>query len=799
MRARHPHPFAQTWRASWIWAGTPAIHAETATRPVLTEPVDKVVLLRRSFLVTDDIQSAPCRFWADGRAIVRVNGVEVGRGPVRSDPHRSHYDVIDLAPYLRGGSNVITATVRHFGVATSWWMPAPPTYSLGGGSFVLEALFDGEWLVTDETWRATPGAGWESVPVLGDVACLPIESFDGRRHPHLWESTTFDDGGWPAATVLPAVHTGGVMSPSPPSEPFGQLLPPVRTAMPGGARRSPVSVLVSGAGTVPEEIDPVARVLLAEAMSEVEEPAGALVTCDFGEVVAGTVELTFGQAAASIMIEAAASEHVNQDGGLVPLGQHAGFRCITDGVSGSFETLEVIGLRHLHLLVTGADALRTAGELEVAVNERHRPRPQGPSFACSDPTLTQIYEVGLRTVDLCATDAYIDCPTREQRAWTGDSVVHQMVDLVANHDRSLAMWHPQLAASPRADGMLAMAPASDFEADDRTMVPDWSLHWVRSLRNLWWWTERGDLVEELLPVAERTLRWFESSLGDDGLLHDVSGWLLLDWSSVYSRGTSSTLNALWARGLEDLAAMARWFGNDGTARWADERREGVRQGFDAFFDEERAVYVDHVVDGRPQRPASQHPGAAALAAGLVPADRFERVIERLLDRRRLVRHSFVMDPVTVDGDSSGYVHLVTGYPSPQWDVEDQTVECQPFFRYVLHDGLARAGRADVIAELCGDWSVFLDRGDRTWPECWQGGTRCHGWSSTPTRDLVVHVLGIKPASPGFTTVEIEPSLGSLEWARATVPTPAGPLTVSAWADGRLDVESPIPVVGREAL
>ena len=54
-------------------------------------------------------------------------------------------------------------------------------------------------------------------------------------------------------------------------------------------------------------------------------------------------------------------------------------------------------------------------------------------------------------------DSYTDCPTREQRAWTGDSVVHQMVDLTTNADWRLARWHPTLTASPRSDGMLPMA------------------------------------------------------------------------------------------------------------------------------------------------------------------------------------------------------------------------------------------------------------------------------------------------------------------------------------------------------
>jgi len=144
--------------------------------------------------------------------------------------------------------------------------------------------------------------------------------------------------------------------------------------------------------------------------------------------------------------------------------------------------------------------------------------------------------------------------------------------------------------------------------------------------------------------------------------------------------------------------------------------------------------------------------------------------------------------------STGFVHLATGYPEPDWDTVGQMVEAEPFFRYVLHDGLARAGRADLIAGLCRDWSVFLDAGETTWPECWRGGTRCHGWSSTPTRAPIVHPLGIAPAEPGYGAVRVAPALGDLEWARATVPTPHGPVTVEARADGTIQVDSPVPVV-----
>jgi alpha-L-rhamnosidase len=793
MRPTHPEPFSGRWRACWIWQERPAIVAETATRTALQDPVDAVALFRRRVEIDEVPTTVPCRLWVDGRYVLRVNGEEVGRGPVRADPRRARYDVTDLARYLRTGANVIAIVARHFGRSTSWWTPVPPTYSLGGGGLVFEALLGDEWIVSDRRWAASPGHAWTPVAVPGDVASLPLESFDGRRHPHGWDGVAFDDSGWSRAFEIIPTHTGANGDPHPPSAPFGMLLPPVRTAFPAGrTHRAPLGTVRSEPGA-PISPDPVRQVLDDEHHQGPGHPVVQM-RFDLGRVAAGIVVLDT-RAAAGTVVDVAAAEHVDDLGRLVPLGQHAGFRYVCAGHQGGerFESFDLVGARHLHVSVRSPQGAPPP-VVALTIADRHRPRPDGASFSCSDPVLERIWEVGLRTVDLCALDAYVDCPTREQRAWTGDSAVHQMVDLVANPDWSMARWHPQLAANPRPDGLLTMAAACDFAVEDRMQLPDWSLHWVRSVHNLYRYTGDRNLVGELLPVAERTLRWFEPFVGADGLLHDVSGWVLLDWASVYSRGSSSTLNALWARALEDLADMADWLGNAGTADWARTRRDAVAAGFDVFWDDPRDLYIDHVVDGERKRPAAQHGGAAALAAGLVPADRLDRVVRRLSDRTRLVRHSWVMDSVTVDGDSSGFVHLVNGYPEPTWDVEEQMVEAEPFFRYVLHDGIARAGRPELIAELCRDWSVFLDAGETTWPECWQGGTRCHGWSSTPTRDLIVHTLGVTPAAPGYEAVRVAPALGDLDWARASIPTPHGFITVEASADGTVEVDSPMPVV-----
>jgi len=434
-------------------------------------------------------------------------------------------------------------------------------------------------------------------------------------------------------------------------------------------------------------------------------------------------------------------------------------------------------------------------KLEIEVTDQHRPRPAGASFECSDPKLNLIHAIGLRTVDLCALDAYVDCPTREQRAWTGDSVVHQMVDFVSNPDWSMPLWHPQLATHLRPDGMLAMAAASDFAADDRMYLPDWALHWIHSIFNIYRYAGDREIVSEYLSIAERVLRWFESFLGDDNLLHDVTGWALTDWASVYMNGCASTTNALWARGLDEFAEMSEWIGNAANAHWARSRHQSVKDAFEVFWDDARGVYIDHIVNGESRPEAAQHPGALAIVARLVPLERIPRVVAGITDRSKLIRHSFVMDRLTVDGDSQGFVYLMNGFPAlPPWDVHHQMVEAEPFFQYVVHDALAAAGRHDLILDSCREWQVFVDAGETTWPECWVGGTKCHGWSSTPTSDLVRYIAGITPAEPGYGSVRINPVLGDLQWVKATVPTPHGFISVEARSDGTVLIDSPVPVL-----
>jgi hypothetical protein len=61
---------------------------------------------------------------------------------------------------------------------------------------------------------------------------------------------------------------------------------------------------------------------------------------------------------------------------------------------------------------------------------------------------------------------------------------------------------------------------------------------------------------------------------------------------------------------------------------------------------------------------------------------------------------------------------------------------------------------------------------------------CHAWSASPVYYFLSLVSGIKPASPGFKTVRIEPNLGSLKNIDATMPHKLGAIRVKLQRDDK---------------
>jgi hypothetical protein len=661
------------------------------------------------------------------------------------------------------------------------------------------------WLVSDATWKAIKCNAWEAMEEPGQAIGqgIPIEIFRASKYPLGWQQADFDDEEWGVAQVIPAMHIGGFAHTQPPTDPYGPMYPrPI--ARLGGETRAPAQVTGKAIqGKLdPAIASPVRRVESILTMPvlkalppqkgfpvAVNVPHDGMVrlVADMGRIVSGFVQFELQAPAGTVLDLCYVEDPIHAAAGM--LGMHCGTRYVARGHHDRFQVFDSNGFRYAYILIHGVSG--SVALNEFSVKENLYPWQEGAAFECSDPSLNALYHAGIRTVQLNSHDAFMDCPTREQRAWVGDSVVHQMVHLTTNLDWRLALHYPVLANSPRPDGILPMSVVGEIEASGTYTIPDWALHWVHAVYNLYRFVGDKTLVKSLMPTVERVLRWYAPYQASNGLLKDVPEWNLIDWASISTEDTSAAINGLWARALNEFAEMAGWLQEYGSQQWAVTLYNRVKAGFEAFWDERRGSYVDHIVDGIQRKEMSQLAGALAICAGIAPQHRLVRIVDTITDPARLVIRSWTGG---ADGEYSmqKMMKQLQGIYERDWDVEGEVVLAEPFMSYTVHDAVALAGQADRLPGLYRRWSQFLVNGYDTIGECWGWGTHVHGWSSTPTRDMVLYTLGVMPAEPAYMSARVAPRLGELTWARGAVPTPHGVITVYVTAEA-VTIDSPIPV------
>lgn len=776
--ASNPGNWPMMWDANWIWCEAPprtTSPVASATKPP-KEMRNRFCYLRKTVNLDSVPPVVSARVTADSRFILYVNGVEVTRGPARSIPERLSYSEIDLARYLKPGKNAVAALVRFYGVAMPWWRPAGASLQLGYGSFAFEAPSIG--VASDASWRGRRAPYSQEVPTPPMLPVPPIEIFDGREDEPGWTAAEFDDRLWQPAVVLSAGTLASNRTRIP-VEPYSSMehddiasLTEIEVTLDEKQR----------GGIAPNDSDdPLAAYkVLSDSSSDNE-----LITFAAPETLATSWIEASGPRGS--IIDVYAGEDLRPDGTVELKPRHYAMRYILrgEGVERS-EGFEAVGFRHLTV------ATRSGAKLHrVGATERRYPRSGDATFSCDDDRLNAIWQVGARTLDLCSTDAFLDCPGREQRAWLGDSYVHALLTYVTNTDWRLVRRHLRICAhSRRGDGLLAMVAVGDFSTSSTT-IPDYSLHWVRALARYFEYSSDADLVRELAPEAVGVLAAFERYRAGDGLIRGMPGWIFIDWAMTQKSDVVGALDALYAAALDDFAMLCEHALQDfhSAARFHTQA-ERTREAFELLWDEGRGIYVDAADADGPLRGVSQQTNAIAIVSGCAPPHRWARILENILDEARLVTTPTISDDripyITQRMNPADYV---------KFDEESDILAAQPFFCAILHDAIARAGRQDLISTLCLKWWPQIERGNTTFEEYWSGpvgeASRCHAWSATPTYDLTTHVLGVRPVEPGYRKMAIRPRFGALTRLAGRIPTPHGMIDISLERDrgGSLTVPS----------
>ncbi len=777
------------WRAAWIWSAEP------------TSGTHDYVYFRREFPLERVPAQALLRIAAEREATVWVNGELIAHGPPISDPRFKRYETHDIAAHLTSGPNCVAVRVYH---------------DQGVGGFTAHAdargllcqveLADGTVIASDDAWRAVPARAYlKPTARLGDS--MWPELFDANLDAPGWRMPGFDDRAWPAAraVIAPAHGLWGAAQPQARFFPWINLIPcetrPLRRT-----RHRPAAILHVGEVLQQREAsghDSAVRMSL-----EPIEPLNKAAVVNADALLAGTgcvsirnssltesydtfdglrnatLVLDFGR-----LMNARFGFRLKTDAGVVDIGYayrldagrvvpfvshrtELADHYIARAGDQSWESADWRHFRYVQLTFRNLP-----GDLrldEVWAEEVQNHFDSRGSFASSDPALGRLFEIVRRTTDLSVVDRTMDNPSRERKQYLGDcSAIAPAIASCFGDCALLRRYFIQTAEGQHATGQYRYSyPGHD---NDRASLFDHAL----SLPLRLWEHDRQfadrDLVHAMWPGIVRLLELAASCVDGDDMMALPPYNIWFDWGHMDRRGHFLPLQAMTAEVMRRAAELAAAIGESGS-RWAD-LAVRMTARIPRWYDAERGVFVDAIVDGQRQSHASEHGNSLVALWQLAPAP----MIRSALDR-------WAENP------------LAFGQTSPAW--------------MYLPAAFIRAGRPELAIRWMHRRLAQLEgQGLDTWPETWclygertLGTWRCRnsravaqGAGLGVPSALLEDLCGIQPAEPGFAVVRLAPQPGPLTALAGTVPGPDGDysLQMEKTGDGwrlRLEIPSPRRVI-----
>jgi hypothetical protein len=396
------------------------------------------------------------------------------------------------------------------------------------------------------------------------------------------------------------------------------------------------------------------------------------------------------------------------------------------------------------------------------------------SIDVGDPAVARIWEVGTRTARMNAHETYMDCAYWEQLQYIGDTRIQALISYVEFGDDRLARQALDAYDQSRiSEGLTQSRYPSALEQ----VIPTFSLLWIGMVHDYWLYRPDHGSLAGWVPHTRGVIDWYARHQRPDGLLGIMPWWNYGDWTKDFDFGVppqdadggSALLSLYYAAALRDAADLEEDQGNAGLADAYRQRAAGiVKAVFNLCWDAPRGL----VADTPAHRHFSEQTNSLAVLLDAVPRDAQAAVMRAVL------------------------AHRPPGAPVPG---PGEFSPASIYFRFYVARALDHAGLADLYLGSLGPWRSMLDMGLTTWAETAEP-TRSddHAWSAHPNYDLLTLVAGIRPASPGFRTVLVEPHLAGLTGLNARMPHPEGDIAASyRKADGgwQFDISLPPGVTG----
>lgn len=785
------------WAAKWIWLPGEGYGHN----------------LYRQFRKTLSLGSKPSAarlfITADSSFRLFVNGEFVHRGPARCAPEEQAYDILDIAELLHRGKNVLAVLAHHNGVPTA-------LHGLGRPGFLcqLEVTAGGKTqiFVSDASWRVNATKAWNANSPqqktskgggggnLSIGAPLPPNPF-GRGFIEevilslidpTWTATDFDDSKWVEASIVSHAYGWPTRQDEPGANvrPWITLVPRdlpylketlVRAANIHSTSEvieyeklhidNDLSMIVAQDIIVPLEFCKVSGtaqwksgrgplILHNSDLRDENVIANGIrsvrVILDLGDGMNGHARLDIEGSKGAIVDITYGPHLVGNQIAVTLQGARNVDRLILSGGRDVWEAEDWRFFRYMGITVR--DAVEPVRLHWAGMTRIEYPFEEKGRFSSDSSSLDALWKAGAKTVRIVTTDAYQD-NYREQLHY------HQ-TGYYSTRANWAAFGDPYLQRRLLIQGSQAQAPSGLMPPMYPGTIPgktvssiiESNLFYICQFHDYLLRSGDFETARLLAPVVERVLNRFERYENGGGAIEDCPFEYWIDHSPLDRRGANLCFNGFYIMALEDAAEAFAWLGlgkPEVLLKRADRVRSFLRKRLWSARD---GLFVDSMYRGRRSEIISEHSNAMALYCGVANEQQIPSIVKMLR-------------PVA----------------SPH------VVPVSPLFMYYVVEGLFKVGmgqRALEILErrfrhvleaghgtLWEDWCLIARKSSGSW----RPASRCLGQaeSAFPPDSLSRWVLGVWPAAPGMSRIDIRYCDWGLKKVSGTVPTPRGVIEL-AW-------------------
>ncbi|MDR3140911.1 MAG: glycoside hydrolase [Tannerellaceae bacterium] len=554
------HTFAAEWKGQWI--NTERCQSAKNTWLIYRKTAD-IATVPQS-LKARIAADSKYWLWINNQMVVFEGGLK--RGP---SPHDTYYDVVDIAPYLTPGENLIAVLVWHFG------QDGFSHINSGKAALLFDAAAPGIEIASDASWQCDIYEAYQNTEAPFPNYRLPESNirFDARREIDGWNQTAFE-GSLPQA--VPVAKAGDA--------PFGQL---VERPIPQwkdygltpyfGMRQSGDTLI----GKLPYncQVTPWLRV---------EAKSGATIHMQTDNYRGGSSN--------NVRAEYITREGVQEYESYGWMNGHEVWYIIPEGV----KVLE-------------------AGYRETGYNAEF-----SGSFQCNDPFYNELWKRSARTLYITMRDSYMDCPDRERAQWWGDEVneLGEVFYTLSPPGQQLALKGIyELMNWQRADGVIySPVPAGNW-AKELPLQMLASVGWYGFYTQYFYSADSA-----FVPVIyDRLSRYLHDvwKVDKSGLAIERTGeWNWGDWGENIDMGVLT--NCWYYLALKAQRAFAGQLGKQEDVAFITQKMKTLANCFDIRF-WNGAAYRSPGYKGETDDRAQ----AMAVVSGLATEDKYPAIINVL--------------------------------------------------------------------------------------------------------------------------------------------------------------------------